>query len=201
MELFMSIDLSSQVFDYTGSKIVVGDNSVPGVHINLQNHKTETCLDECLVDLDTSPFAIILLVSMNSVIHEIFTLPKHFLYGKYQSVSILDDIVKQQMIWKYAYDVAVVGRRVPTNQCDFFTSLFPTRSFKSDFKYLLRDRDSPTSSISDYSLNYCCRDFVPFSPNCFKLGHPSPGLFAVSYFIINRSIVKSFSGIFVFCRI
>lgn len=173
MEMILSIDISAHTSHHPGNKLVIGDNMVPNVNIALQDEKTEICKHNCDLDLDSSPYAIILIVSMNVVTHDMFSLPKE--NGKFQSVSLLDDHVKQEMFFKYTYDIAVIGRKVRTNQCDFFTRLFPNIERSSGFMYLLRDRDSPTASVDDYSLNYCCRDFIPYSPECFKLGHPSPG--------------------------
>ena len=115
----------------------------------------------------------ILLAAMDIVSSEVFSLPRHS--GAFRWLSIADDDYRKKLISDLIWDIAVVNRLVPTNQCDFFSSLFPADSFPDGFKYLLRDVDQPGSSFNEFSLNYCCDEAVTYSPACFKIGHPSPG--------------------------
>lgn len=174
MEIVMSVDLPHHLPRHDGSFIVIGDATVPKVDISFASENTEIVFTPtAFPDFDSSPYAIVLVGALDIVSSDALTLPRS---GEtYHTLSIADDEYRQKLISELAWDVAVVGRRVPTNQCDFFSSLFPTRSYKEDLKYLLRDIDSKSSSINDYSINHCCADPVPYSPSCFKLGHPSPG--------------------------
>ena len=177
MELVMSIDLSIYRPEPEDSFVVIGDRTVPRVNVRFDDDRTAISFTPMsFPDFDSSPFAIVLMAAVDPLTSEAFRLPGS--NGTFQSIPLRDDDFRLRIISDLVWDVAVVGRRAPTNQCDFFTSLFPTGSFPEDLKYLLRDRDLQfaNSSVTDYSLNYCCQKPEPFSPWCFKLGHPSPGM-------------------------
>lgn len=173
LEIVMSIDISRHLKSSQDPYIVIGESSVPNTDITFTHEKTElTFKASGFLDLDTSPYLIIV-AGTDEDASELLSLEQQ--NGAYQPLSISTDDYRKQVISDIAWDAAVIGRSVATNQCDFFSGLFPAQTYDEDFRYLLRDRDVPTSSVRDYSLNYCCESQATFKPSCFKLGHPSPG--------------------------
>ena len=174
MEVVMSLDLGKHYPADTDSYVVVGDRTVPNVNIKFDDEGSEVAFSRTSpLNFDESPFAIVLLGAMDVITSETLSLPGHS--GIYHSLSLVNEDLRRT-ISDLLWDIQVVGRKVATNQCDFFSSLFPSHSYAEDFKYILRDRDRLSSSVNDYSLNYCCPKIESYKPACFKLGHPSPGM-------------------------
>ena len=126
MEIVMSIDLPHHLPEQSDEKtfIVIGDASIPKVDISFANEKCEIAFTPTTFpDFDSSPFAIILLGAMDEVFSDALSLPTHG--ESFQPLVIANDEYRQKIIADLVWDIVVVGRRVPTNQCDFFTSLFP----------------------------------------------------------------------------
>ena len=150
MEILLSLDLSNHY--PSGPYIVIGDNTVPGVGISFSDPKTEIAFTSTnFPDMDESPYAFILTGAMDVISSDALSLPSGD--GSYHPLPIASDEDRKKLITDLAYDVVVVGRRVATNQCDFFSSLFPERSFDGDHIYILRDRDVASSSVNDFSIN------------------------------------------------
>lgn len=174
MEVVMSIDLAHHLPHPEGPYITIGDAGVPNVNVDLASVKTEVSFTSATFpNMDTSPYALVLVKAKDPLSSELMSLPKN--NQKFEPTDLSSDDYRQKLIADSAYDVVVVGRRTATNQCDYFTSFFPPEAFKNGVPYILRDRYTVVSSVKDYSLNFCCKVRKPYSPSCFKLGHPSPG--------------------------
>ena len=141
MDIVLSVDLSIHKPEPTESFVVIGDDSVPGVNINFTDERAAAAFTPLtFLDFDSSPYAVVLLGAMDLITSNALSLRRTG--GSFQPLSILGDEFRKQIISELVWDVAVVGRRVRTNQCDFFSSLFPTRSYPNGLKYILRDWDS-----------------------------------------------------------
>ena len=194
MEIVMSVNLANHVSGADGPYIVIGDGSVPNVDIRLESERTEISFSPATFpEMDSTPFAIVVVGTMDIVSSEMLSLPT--VNGALQPLPLASDEIRKQLVFELAWDMVVVGRRAFTNQCDYFSAFFPQFSFSDSkgLRYLLRDRDSATSSVNDYSLNYCCKDPTPYSPECFKLGHPSPGKCRNIRNIIIQGLQREFS--------
>lgn len=95
-----------------------------------------------------------------------YTFSELILNSKKPFINIDSDIEK--VIKENLVDLVVYGGKVPFEKCALFSNLC---NDYADKNYILREFDNN----KDRTLNRCSFDGIPFSPDKFKLGSPTPG--------------------------
>lgn len=96
--------------------------------------------------------------------------PEQVINAKKPFISINNEI--QELIKTNMVDFIVYASKSPYDNCKLFTYLHSDYAKK---EYVLREIHNSKGSGKDRTLNRCALDGIPFCPEKFKLGSPTPG--------------------------
>lgn len=121
-----------------------------------------------------------------------YPFPELVLSSRKPLITINEDI--QSLIKLNLVDLVVYGKKAPYDNCELFTNLCDDYANK---QYILREFDNSEGKGKDRTLNRCSFDGIPFSPEKFKLGAPTPGGendCSGAYFFLDQHLFASTSS-------